>query len=51
MHYWHHSLYYVKTKNKNSSNKMLPIVSIEPLAQVSKSNMLPLLGTCYLGDL
>ena len=26
-------------KTKNSSNKMLPLVGIEPLAKVSKSNM------------
>ena len=35
------SLYYVKTKN--SSNKILPPVSIEPLAQDSKSSMPPTL--------
>ena len=29
-------------ENKNSSNKILPPVSIEPLAQDYKSSMLPL---------
>ena len=38
--HWHQRLYYVKTKN--SSNKILPPVSIEPLAQDSKSSMPPL---------
>ena len=36
--YWLQSLYYMK----NYSNKILPSVSIEPLAQDSKSSMLPL---------
>ena len=33
---------YLLCENENYSNKILPPVSIEPLAQDSKSSMLPL---------
>ena len=41
----------LRENRKKASNKILPPVSIEPLAQDSKSSMLPLpqLGTCLLG--